>query len=155
MSVKALNKCGLVQKTEEKDAELKSESALVKPDGGAVENSMVVCSELGGEVVNEPLLSDSKDAKSSIETDESPSEPDFNRVLKYTFQRKRKKDSMSNSGENTSPDKTIVKRRVTEKENDSQEPEKPTLIKESSRHSRRVAQVARQVGSFSSFPLFS
>lgn len=155
VSVKALNKCGLVQKTEEKDAELKSESALVKPDGGAVENSMDVCSELGGEVVNEPVLSDSKDAKSSIETDESPSEPDFNRVLKYTFQRKRKKDSMSNSGENTSPDKTIVKRRVTEKENDSQEPEKPTLIKESSRHSRRVAQVARQVGSFSSFPLFS
>lgn len=149
VSVKALNKSRLVQKTEEKDTELKSESALVKPDGGAVENSMVVCSELGSEMINEPVLSDSKDAKSSIETDESPSKPDFNKVLKYTFQRKRKKESMSNSGENTSPDKTIVKRRATEKETDSQEPQKSTLIKESSRDSRRVAQVARQLISLS------
>ncbi|KAJ4707547.1 Golgin subfamily A member 6-like protein [Melia azedarach] len=149
VSVKALHKSGLVQKAEDKDEELRGESPLVKPEGVTVENSKVVGSELSLEVVNVPMLSELKDAKSSLHSDGSPSKPDFNRVVKYTFQRKRKKESMSISGANTSPDKTIVKRRAAEKQDDAPEPEKSYLINESSRDSRRMAQVARQLISLS------
>lgn len=151
VSVKALNKSGLVQKAEDKDEELRGESPLVKPEGVTVENSKVDGSELSLKVVNVPMLSELQDAKSSLHSDGSPSKPDFNRVVKYTFQRKRKKESMSISGANTSPDKTIVKRRAADKQDDAPEPEKSSLINESSRDSRRMAQVARQVGFLFSF----
>ena len=79
------------------------------------------------------------DAKVSDLDDGSP--PVSNRFLKYTFQRKRKKDSSSSPEDNSS-----LKRNTAEKQNCSSEPQNSILITESSRDSRRLAQVARQVG---------
>ncbi|KAJ0098744.1 hypothetical protein Patl1_22053 [Pistacia atlantica] len=150
VSVKAVTKSRHGPDAFDKDKELRNKPALVQPEGDAIENSMVTCSEMSPEMLNEsPVLSDSKDAKLSIETNESPSKSDSSKFLKYTFQRKRKKESMNNSDVHTSPEKSIVKRRAAEKQNDALEPQKSSLINESSRDSRRLAQVARQLISLS------
>ncbi|TXG59050.1 hypothetical protein EZV62_016879 [Acer yangbiense] len=151
VSVKALNKSRLVSNAADKVTELKDESALAKPEGGAVQNWTGACSELSSQIDNAlPVHSDSKDVNLCVETDESPSKSDCNRLIKYTFQRKRKKGSLSLSDGNTSPDNSNIKRRAAEKQcDDAAEPQKSSLINESSRDSRRLAQVARQLISLS------
>ncbi|XP_024022927.1 uncharacterized protein LOC21392279 isoform X1 [Morus notabilis] len=62
-----------------------------------------------------------------------------NRFLKYTFCRKRKKEPLSSS-----EDTSILKRKMGEKQNGSLEPQNSSMLTESSRDSRRLAQVARQ-----------
>lgn len=59
-----------------------------------------------------------------------------NPKLKYTFQRKRKREAMSGPDEIASPEKI----------SDASELQKSGSVDESSRDSRRLAQVARQVG---------
>lgn len=81
------------------------------------------------------------DAKVSDLDDGFVSPPASNRFLKYTFRRKRKKDALSSPEDNK-----ILKRNPVEKQNISSEPQNSSLITESSRDSRRLAQVARQVG---------
>ncbi|PON86103.1 hypothetical protein TorRG33x02_181530 [Trema orientale] len=81
------------------------------------------------------------DAKASDLDDALASPPVSNRFLKYTFRRKRKRDALSSPESNGS-----LKRNTTEKQNGSSEPQDTGLIPESSRDSRRLAQVARQVG---------
>ncbi|GMP29093.1 hypothetical protein CsSME_00004357 [Camellia sinensis var. sinensis] len=93
--------------------------------------------------------SNSKDAKTSEAMIETSSEADNNRIVKYTFSRKRKKELSTKPNENTSVGKSNAKKRaVVEKQNGAPEPQKASLIDESSRDSRRMVQVARQVGDF-------
>lgn len=72
-----------------------------------------------------------------------------NRFLKYTFRRKRKKESLSSPYGDSSLDNGTLKRKTGDKPNVSLEPQNSSLIKESSRDSRRLAQVARQVSDIS------
>lgn len=69
-------------------------------------------------------------------------QPISERIIKYTFHRKRKKEFVSQSHENT--EIKTSERHALEKKNDTLEQEKANLS-ESSRDSRRLAQVARQV----------
>ncbi|XVE57057.1 hypothetical protein DITRI_Ditri04bG0061300 [Diplodiscus trichospermus] len=74
-----------------------------------------------------------------------------NKFLMYTFKRKRKKDSLSSpdTDRDCSLDDDTSKRKREEKQNGSLDSEKSTLTTESSRDSRRLAQVARQLISLS------
>lgn len=71
-------------------------------------------------------------------------QPVPDRVIKYTFQRKRKKESLSSPDGNANAEESILKKKAAE--NGPVQMEKSSSITESSRDSRRVAQVARQVG---------
>jgi hypothetical protein len=68
--------------------------------------------------VSVPLVpSDIKVAKSSLESNLFPIQSD-NRLLKYTFQRKHKKEAVSSSDNNASGEKNILKRKAEEKPED-------------------------------------
>ncbi|KDP45432.1 hypothetical protein JCGZ_09681 [Jatropha curcas] len=150
LSVKASNRCGFVQNTANKDME--SVDEVLKQDHEAATKSTFPCYETNPESVNIPLMySDLKDAKAF--TEQGP-HVDHNGLLKYTFQRKRKKEALSSPDQRIC-EKSTVKRRTMERQNDSPEPLKSGVTNESSRDSRRLAQVARQVGFFLSFPLLS
>ena len=85
------------------------------------------------------------DMKNSDVIDEIPSQQSNNKVLKYTFQRKRKKESLSSPDGKSSVDESISKKRMKDKQSVSSESDKFSLMTESSRDNRRLAQVARQV----------
>ncbi|KAJ9135216.1 hypothetical protein P3X46_032424 [Hevea brasiliensis] len=168
VSVKALNRSGIIHNTSNKDVELADE--FVKQEYEAAANSTLPCYESNPEMVNVPLVysdlehiksskedmvdvpllySDLEDAKAPKESKVSPRQVDNNRLLKYTFQRKRKKEAPSSPDQNTSLEKSTVTRRAGEKHNGSPDKEKSSIINKSSRDSRRLAQVARQVHFFS------
>ncbi|XP_010528294.1 PREDICTED: uncharacterized protein LOC104805426 [Tarenaya hassleriana] len=113
------------------------EDVLVK-----CENSVVSSTGMGSEVVDFCLDSpELKVAAVSEGNNESSRKFDGNRVVKYTFQRKRKKGALSdNDDNNISP----AKMKVEEKENDES-----TLGNESSSGTRRLTQVAHQFISLS------
>ncbi|KAI3865294.1 hypothetical protein MKX03_037272 [Papaver bracteatum] len=71
------------------------------------------------------------------------------KLLKYTFTRKRKKESLTSpdKGASSVEMKNTTKRRSGENQNNHPEPQKP--LNDSSRDSRRLAQVARQLISLS------
>ncbi|XP_073226819.1 uncharacterized protein [Cicer arietinum] len=71
------------------------------------------------------------------------------KFLKYTFRRKRKKGLVSSDDAGCSPDNSNSKKICGEKQNGHVEPQKSCTITESSRESRRLAQVARQLISLS------
>ncbi|XP_028052720.1 uncharacterized protein LOC114257150 isoform X1 [Camellia sinensis] len=71
------------------------------------------------------------------------------RVIKYTFQRKRKKVSLSSSDVNASLENSIMRKKEEENQDGLLETEKSSSITDSTRDSRRVAQVARQLVSLS------
>lgn len=100
------------------------------------------------ETANESVTN--SDMKVSDKTDVVLSQP----VLKYTFQRKRKKETLSNGDEDLSLEKNILKRRTDETQNAPSDLQPANLIPESSRDSRRVAQVARQVRKLHPLVLF-
>ncbi|XP_021761741.1 uncharacterized protein LOC110726565 [Chenopodium quinoa] len=76
------------------------------------------------------------------------SPPPKDRVLKYTFQRKRKKESVS--GDDSSLHQESPLKRITVKKQDGDlEPPESSAVSETSRDSRRMAQVARQLISLS------
>ncbi|KAJ8492828.1 hypothetical protein OPV22_014549 [Ensete ventricosum] len=70
------------------------------------------------------------------------------KILKYTFQRKRKRVSLDSKVDFTSLEESMSKQTV-EKDNAVLDPQKSSLLVESSRESRRLAQVARQLISLS------
>ncbi|KAL1541547.1 hypothetical protein AAHA92_25755 [Salvia divinorum] len=101
-----------------------------------------------GAVENDDMPSNSLAWTSSDRTTGLPSQPVRERIIKYTFQRKRKRGAPSESEMAVSPE--------TEKRNGdnkiarkNQQPTKDSLLSESSRDSRRLAQVARQLISLS------
>ncbi|GMI99186.1 hypothetical protein HRI_003587900 [Hibiscus trionum] len=78
-------------------------------------------------------------------------------LLKHSVHiRKRKKKSLGNRNEKISEESSLKRKAGDgEKENSLQEISKPNLVNQSCRESRRLSQVARQVGSFSPYNLFS
>ncbi|XVF58173.1 hypothetical protein PTKIN_Ptkin07bG0042100 [Pterospermum kingtungense] len=152
VSVRALNKSRFVQPAANHDMIFGDESVLVGKQGKPGETLALPSSEMSSDVVNVSFIySDSKDAIASNVTNESLTKVDDinDRLLKYTFQRKRKKESITNPDEKTS-EESCLKRRAEEKENSLHETAKSNLVNESSRDSRRLAQVARQLISLSS-----
>ncbi|KAH0687082.1 hypothetical protein KY284_017635 [Solanum tuberosum] len=79
---------------------------------------------------------------------EVPSQTPKDRVIKYTFQRKRKREQLSVSEENAPIEKSSPKELNGEKLNGHVEPKMSNSATESSRDSRRMAQVARQVNTW-------
>lgn len=71
------------------------------------------------------------------------------KFLKYTFSRKRKKESVSCNDVDCSQDNSCSKKKCGEKQDGHVEPQKSCTMTESSRDSRRLAQVARQLISLS------
>ncbi|RDX95450.1 hypothetical protein CR513_22027 [Mucuna pruriens] len=71
------------------------------------------------------------------------------KFLKYTFRRKRKKESVSCDDVDCSQDNSSSKKKCGEKQDGHVEPQKSCTMTESSRDSRRLAQVARQLISLS------
>ncbi|KAG1326636.1 putative protein slyX [Cocos nucifera] len=93
----------------------------------------------GNALLENPDLKDEKTCRSS-----GPAQAGSRRILK-TFQRKRKRESPVSNNETVSIEKNNASKRMGDKQIASLEPQKPSLVRESARDSRRVAQVARQV----------
>ncbi|KAE9602598.1 hypothetical protein Lalb_Chr12g0201291 [Lupinus albus] len=91
---------------------------------------------------------DKPDPKASDLGDKVSRHPANDKFLKYTFQRKRKKESVRSANADWSLENGSLKKSV-EKQNDNVEPQKSCPVTESSRDSRRLAQVARQLISLS------
>lgn len=108
----------------------------------SAENSEVQGCRTDVETCDESLVN--SDLKAS-DLNDAVSQTVNNRFLKYTFRRKRKKESLSSPNGDSSLDNSTAKRKTGEKQNGSLEPQNSSLITESSRDSRRLAQVARQV----------
>ncbi|XP_019456531.1 PREDICTED: uncharacterized protein LOC109357201 [Lupinus angustifolius] len=91
---------------------------------------------------------DKPDPKASDLVDKVSSQPTNDKFLKYTFQRKRKRESVRSANADCSLENDSLKKSV-EKQNGHVEPQKSCPVTESSRDSRRLAQVARQLISLS------
>ncbi|KAF8378358.1 hypothetical protein HHK36_029697 [Tetracentron sinense] len=142
-------KAGSVQNATNEDMVLVDDSALTRQKSEAAESSRFPTCKPNLETVDIPSMnSGSKDEKTSKTTTGAPTQVANDRLLKYTFKRKRKKEILSILDENTSLEKNTLKM-TGDKQNGALEPQKSSLIIESSRHSRRLVQVARQVGEFS------
>ncbi|KAM1026056.1 hypothetical protein ACFX13_039746 [Malus domestica] len=81
--------------------------------------------------------------------DGTTSQPENNKFLKYTFCRKRKKGTLNNPESKSLLHNDTLERKTVEEQNGSLEPQKSSLLLKSSRDSRRLAQVARQLISLS------
>ncbi|KHN13261.1 uncharacterized protein LOC114381807 [Glycine soja] len=111
-SVQAVNKFKLVEKAIEKDNE------LLNLEESAAQNLTGPSSDMKVEVFDVPSTNtDLEDAKAFEKNDRSASQVNDSRPLKYTFQRKRKKESLGNTDQNIDSEKRIVKRRLEDKQN--------------------------------------
>lgn len=128
----------LMLNAEGKDANLLDESKLAKQDSNAAESIQM------DNVIS--AFSNSFDAETSEATNGAPSHVDKSRVLTYTFSRKCKKEPLTNVVESSS---LGGDRRAGEKVKISPEVQKSSLVDGSSRESRRLVQVARQLISLS------
>lgn len=135
-----------VRNTMYNDAALINKLDMTKQKSLSAENSEVQGCRTDVETCDESLVN--SDLKAS-DSHDAVSQTVNNRFLKYTFRRKRKKDSLSSPNGDSSLDNSTVKRKTGEKQNGSLEPHNSSLITESSRDSRRRAQVARQLLSLS------
>ncbi|KAG6383653.1 hypothetical protein SASPL_156586 [Salvia splendens] len=89
-------------------------------------------------------------SKGDVENGDMPSQPVRERIIKYTFQRKRKRGAMNESEMKVSLSPEVEKRNEVDKSTrKNQQSSKASLLSESSRDSRRLAQVARQLISLS------
>ncbi|GMJ15113.1 hypothetical protein HRI_005180500 [Hibiscus trionum] len=123
---------------------LTDKKELTGSDSGSAENLGVASCKLELEMVDVSAVN--LDAKVS---EGSSPQPVNNKHLMYTFKRKRKKDSLSSPDRDCSLEEDTSKKKTDIKRNGSLDSEKSTLTAESSRDSRRLAQVARQLISLS------
>ncbi|XP_043725255.1 uncharacterized protein LOC122671862 isoform X2 [Telopea speciosissima] len=146
-----VTKSGSPQNVTSSDPALMDESVLTVLESKAVENVEAPGSKLNPDPVDVPSInSDAKDTKPCETITAAPAQAANDRLLKYTFRRKRKKETVSNPNENALLEKqNTTKRRTLEMQNSAPEPQKSSLIIESSRDSRRLVQVARQLISLS------
>ncbi|KAG6719835.1 hypothetical protein I3842_03G027100 [Carya illinoinensis] len=150
VDIKDINESGFLQNAARKDMELVDESTLVKHKVNSTKNLMNPSSELDHGMCNKPLMNSSlKDAEASEATNGSLRQADSNRLLMYTFHRKRKKESLSYPDDNASLENSTTKRRSGDKQSDAPKPQNSSIINDSSRDSRRLAQIARQLISLS------
>lgn len=119
------------------DLKSRKEDVLVKCVGE--EDSVAPSTKMGSELVN--LHSDSKlPAVVSNQISESP-RANGSRLLRFTFQRKRKKGSLNENNDYSS----LRKKEVEEKKNNDQDPVESTLSHGSSRETPKLVEVAIQV----------
>ncbi|XP_019053326.1 PREDICTED: uncharacterized protein LOC104596210 isoform X2 [Nelumbo nucifera] len=146
-----LSEAGNCQNATSKDSALIDESALTSQDSKAAVASGDTECNTNLETAGVQLMnSDPKDGKTFETTGGVPTQAVNDRLLKYTFRRKRKKESLSSPDENASLEKkSMPNRRTRDNQSSAQEPQKSSLIIESSRDSRRLVQVARQLISLS------
>ncbi|KAG4911575.1 hypothetical protein AAZX31_19G015700 [Glycine max] len=111
-SIQAVNKFELVEKAIEKDSE------LLNLEENAAQNLTGPSSDMKVEGFDFPSTdTDLEDAKAFEKNDRSASQVNDSRPLKYTFQRKRKKESLGNADQNIDSEKRTVERRVEDKQN--------------------------------------
>lgn len=150
LNIRVSSKFGFMQETAEMDKESLDACILETLAGG---DEMKLANQIGNmeaEVVDVSCANtDLEDTKACEENNESSGQADDKKLLKYTFCRKRKKESLDNPEEKTNSEKSTVKRRVDKKQNGACEPQKSSLMDESARDSRRLAQVAHQLISLS------
>ncbi|WVZ13221.1 hypothetical protein V8G54_017751 [Vigna mungo] len=137
-----LEVCSTRSKTKA-DKEPMDKSDLTRQDSLSAE-SVEVPAYKSIEASNESR--DKMDPKVSDVDAKVSNRPTSDRFLKYTFCRKRKKEAVS-CDEDCSRDNTDSKKKCAEKQDGHVDPQKSCTMTESSRDSRRLAQVARQVGS--------
>lgn len=130
------------------EQEFSNESQLVEQESDAAAVHGIPVIGLDPEEADGPVKnSDLKYAAIDHDTEGLTKAKD-SRVLKYTFHRKRKKDLSSCPNEDTSPEKGNIRKLVMDTEDTAKRSKRSSMVNESSRDSRRLAQVARQVGSF-------
>ncbi|THG22649.1 hypothetical protein TEA_021763 [Camellia sinensis var. sinensis] len=134
---------GSVQNTMNKDEVSTDKLLLMRSESGSAESSGVPICGMGIEKVDVPVVN--SETKTPGTSSGIPYNHVADRVIKYTFQRKRKKESLSSSDGNAALEECILKKKTADKQNGSLEMEKSSSITESSRDSRRLAQVARQM----------
>lgn len=122
-----------------------SDVRVLQKDEGLKEKVVPLGDETGFADSLLPSVSEGAFEKDHMSSNHS--QPVRERVIKYTFQRRRKR------GVPNEPEVTVsteMERRNGEKKNarKNQEPPKASLLSDSSRDSRRLAQVARQVSDY-------
>ncbi|KAL2459428.1 uncharacterized protein Fot_54677 [Forsythia ovata] len=121
----------------------------ISQEAGTAESSLFPDYKMDSEKVDMSLTN--LECRSSDTVNGVPRQSKAERIIKYTFQRKRKRQPLSVSEFNVSLETDTMERETGNKKNDPLELElqKSSLITESSRDSRRLAQVARQLLSLS------
>lgn len=128
---------------------------ITKDDKESLDKSDLTRQEsLSAESVEVPACKDVEASNGSLDKmdskvsdlDEKVSNRSTGDKFKYTFCRKRKKEAVSCDDVDCSQDNTSSKKKCGEKQDGHVEPQKSCTMTESSRDSRRLAQVARQVG---------
>ncbi|CAI9767320.1 unnamed protein product [Fraxinus pennsylvanica] len=129
-----------------KDEELMENIMPIRQETGTTESLLFPDCKMDNEKVNISLTKLECRSSNTVLT-QSAGE----RIIKYTFQRKRKRQPLSVSEVNVSLETNTLEKETGNKQNDPLELElqKSSLITESSRESRRLAQVARQLLSLS------
>ncbi|KAL2539509.1 hypothetical protein Adt_00487 [Abeliophyllum distichum] len=126
---------------------------LIRQEAGTAESSLFPDCKMDNENVDISLTK--LECRSSDTVNGVPRQSKAERIIKYTFQRKRKRQPLSVSEVNVSLETDTLERETGNKQNDPLELElelelqKSSLVTESSRDSRRLAQVARQLLSLS------
>lgn len=128
------------------DADVASSLVLINQQSGSGDCLDVSSSKRDLEKMNSSSVN--LNSKLLEAGDVFPSPPPKDRVLKYTFQRKRKKESLSGDGSILLQENPL-KKSMAKKQYGDAEPPKSSAVTESSRDSRRMAQVARQLISLS------
>ncbi|KAG4932727.1 hypothetical protein AAZX31_17G091600 [Glycine max] len=131
---------------------------ITKDDNEPLDKSDLTRQEsLSAESVEVPACKDVEASNGSLDKmdpkvsnlDEKVSNRSTGDKFKYTFCRKRKKEAVSCDDVDCSQDNTSSKKKCGEKQDGHVEPQKSCTMTESSRDSRRLAQVARQLISLS------
>ncbi|XP_058091063.1 uncharacterized protein LOC131237362 isoform X2 [Magnolia sinica] len=141
---------GSVENATDKLKLLTEESLLTRQDSKVADASDVSVCKVNLETVDVPLMnSDLKDEK-LCKIVGAPTQAANDRLLKYTFRRKRKREPLGiHKDEIVIEKKNPSKRRTADKRTAVLETQKPTQVMGSSRDSRRLVQVARQLISLS------
>ncbi|XP_008458708.2 uncharacterized protein LOC103498034 [Cucumis melo] len=121
-----------------------STALTVKQESGGIRNLIFPSSKSNSE-----MNPDTKCEQIYEVTNYSPCQVDKKMFLRCSRQSKRKREAIDISDENISPGKSNAKRRLHEKLKFEPEFERSNLIRESTRESRQLSQVARQLVSLS------
>ncbi|KAL0416944.1 UNVERIFIED_CONTAM: hypothetical protein Slati_3526300 [Sesamum latifolium] len=127
----------------QKDEGLEEQMVPSGEESGFAENLWSSDCHMDDEKVD--ILPNSLNSNLSDITKVLPHQPVSKRVIKYTFQRKRKRETLSESEVNASLE-TEQKSGNVQNADKNSERSNPSSVIESSRDNRRLAQVARQVG---------
>ncbi|XP_072981334.1 uncharacterized protein [Typha angustifolia] len=123
------------------DSEQKSPNSLAEED--------VSIHKVDSDKADVPLNDSEIKEENTIESSGTSGQAETVRFLKYTFRRKRKRESPENNIGNTVPDKKSNSKRSADKPNSQVKSQKASLTTDSPRSNRRLVQVARQLISLS------